>query len=55
MTKIKAFSEYAASLKMSAAQLALAWVVCIFDESKPLQVEKNVLCQKVVERWDADI
>ena len=60
--KIKAFCDFAETLKVTPAQLALAWVVknrdvsvCLFGASKPEQVDDNLKCLKLVKGWTQEI
>jgi len=59
---LREFSAYAESLKVSPAQLALAWViknrdvsVCLFGATKLEQVDDNIKCLELVKRWTPEI
>jgi voltage-dependent potassium channel beta subunit len=62
MKKLVAFTALADSLKVSSAQLAIAWTiknrdvsVCLFGASKPEQVDDNVKSLNLVKVWSPDI
>jgi voltage-dependent potassium channel beta subunit len=60
--RIKGFEQLANTLKVTPAQLALAWIIknsdvsaCIIGASNPKQIEDNVQCIQMATKWSLNI